>query len=494
VNVARIKKVAGLTLRARSAIVFGLVMGLTVFMLPGSLLGIEVVSANAAAGDCPGPANPGSAHISFINPSAGLPSAKPEVSAKPKSPSSSSDPESTAYHLNSWVSNPPANPLVQYYWSDGTDVVPIGFATRVGTSDTFEYFWDSGSMPDDGPYQLCAVLNDFDSTTQTATPVALATQDVVVNNQDPADNPADPDPRGDTVEITYPLNAGALGTYTPPSPTGTNTAQAAKFVMDVKVSSGTGGPDPGTTWVRLYYSLTPPGATEPTWKDCDAGASKGNAVKVTQGKVNSRTCTLAAGDNPASITAVGAVANDTPSQVPTAQNPSTSFDDSGDGHRVFPVAQTPASVTLSPANQQAGPAADDLCAFVTATVMDQESPARQIAGANVDVHASGPTNNVRFDTVGTSSQGPQNHSNETSYDCKSGEEGPSNNLEGLHVATTPGGLNTKHIESAAGTDSTGAYKFALHSSDLGTTSLVAWADTNDNDVQEFGEPSASGSV
>ncbi|MEA2476297.1 MAG: hypothetical protein QOC87_496 [Actinomycetota bacterium] len=491
---SHLKKATGLTFRARFAVVLATVIGLTVFLLPGSLLGIEVLSANAAT-PCPGPVTPTASTVAFINPSTGMTATSqlnmtgtPEVSAKPKTPGGT-DPEAATYHINSWGANLPPNPLVQYFYypTGGTDpATPIGFATRAGT-DAFEYFWQSSSMPADGAYTLCAVLSNLDTTTQTATPVAQATQDVNVNNQDgdPTNPTSDQDARGDTVEITYPTNSGLLGAYTPPNPTSASPAPPSNFIMDVKVSPGSMPPDGGTVYVKGFYSLTPPGGSEPTWKSCTGYA------KVTQGKVNNLLCTLAAGDSPSSINAVGALANDTPSQFPSAQ---PQFDDSTDGHRVAThITQVPTQVSLNPSSVIVGKDSNGAlpCRPVTATVTDQESPARPIAKVNVDVHATGPTNSIRFDIVDTASGAPQNHLQDPAYDCKNGGN---SGVEGDHVGAGGGGLDTKHIESTSGTTASGTYVFELHSDDIGTTSLSAWADTDDDDVAGPSDPVAAGSI
>lgn len=121
------------------------------------------------------------------------------------------------------------------------------------------------------------------------------------------------------------------------------------------------------------------------------------------------------------------------------------------------------------------------CNQVTVSVRGGRTP---VEGANVDVHATGPTNDLDFcDPPGASpNRAPEDGSHD---DEDSGE--------GSHPPEDPDGSSTQHTEGE--TDDSGAFVIGLRSPADGDTTLQAWVDGgrgSDNDVQDSGEPSGNG--
>jgi hypothetical protein len=137
---------------------------------------------------------------------------------------------SHGYHLNAWVANPPANPVVQFLRNGST----IGTATRRG--DAFEFFWVIPGAVDDDDHTLTARL--FDAGTEPATPVAEDTVEVEIDREAAG------------VRIDYPTNeAQAWGLFAPPGTADFN------GIVDVFFNSG-------TERIEVFYSTSAPG-TEP---------------------------------------------------------------------------------------------------------------------------------------------------------------------------------------------------------------------------------------
>jgi hypothetical protein len=228
-------------------------------------------------------------------------------------------------------------------------------------------------------------------------------------------------------------------------------------------------------------------------------------------------CTLASGVNPASVTAIAAATGDANQSVsagtctPSAPNAPSNCgegEDSGDAHRATGYSQTPNSVTISPATQQKDDEAAEGVQFpcsdvITATVLDQVG--RKVAGANVDVHAAGPSDNLYFDDTGNNSTAHQppnsaGHTTEATVDCESTTQprpfnSTSGEGQGEHEVSGEGDI--KHIETqAAGTDDAGQMKFQLHnrSTLTGSTQFTAFYDADDDDVRCSSEPAGHGSI
>ena len=366
------------------------------------------------------------------------------------------------YHLVAWVSEVPSNPLVEFEIgatpgipgqpNPGTTLATVD-ATRVGT-DTFEGFLSTATIAD-GQYFLRAILYSGFTGPGTGSEVARDEQPVTIQStQATASN---------TVEMTYPLNGGPFGFWKAGSRAG--------------VGVVAGSASPGTRQVRVLFTTTGPG-NDPDWKQCGFGAvSSDNSFRVR--------CTLPEATSPSSIRAIAAVANQTPPPAPTPEN----ADETGDAHRVVPYLQNPTTVTFDPASATVD---QNKCTSVTLTVRDQSGI--PVTALNVDVHATGPDDQLRFATSQTTSgindhdpfQAPDaaHTGNEPAFKCHATAP---DNRQGEH--SVPGGDDQKHIESTpnGGTDDSGQFRFFMMSGGQGGTQITAWGDENDDDNANAGE-------
>lgn len=394
-----------------------------------------------------------------------------------------------AYHLVAWVGNRPSDAIVEFEYqsTQGTpNRVTICTATRVPTTnDTYECFWDldgsSGPAVADGEYFLRAILYSSQAASPTPTP-----------GSDPPEVDRDEETvtverAAETVEIEFPVNGGPLGIYDPPGP------QTTGFVMDVETSDDAEG-------VRAFYSESPPG-TEPSWKNCQQQTT----VFFSDGTQRIGCVLHDDDDESTTITAVAAVARDqqpTPNPsclvaTPVPVNCSTPApggvrDESGDAHRVQSTyVQRPASLTLPPPRESRPNGSGNFqCEVLTAEVRDQNG--RPIWRANVDVHAAGPGDAVRFGRIAnrtSSFKAPDQggHQTENTDTCASSPGEQASPAQGRH--TNVGGPDPKHIESVEGTDTSGLFTFAIRSpSSEGTTNVTAWSEHDDNDDRQAAEP------
>jgi hypothetical protein len=115
---------------------------------------------------------------------------------------------------------------------------------------------------------------------------------------------------------------------------------------------------------------------------------------------------------------------------------------------------------------------------------------RPIAGANIDVHAVGPDDQIRFGniTMVTSDyQAPdKGHvaGSRPSIDCTDKDN---QGAQGDH--NIPGSDDPQHIDSISGTTTSGQFTFALYSTAVGPTRVDVWGDEDDDDVQQAAEAS-----
>jgi hypothetical protein len=228
----------------------------------------------------------------------------------------------TTYHLVAWVRNAASDATVTFsYNAEGATPVPIGTATRVGSTETFEFHWPSSSAPADGEYTLTATLNSGGAT-------STDTETVDVNNADD-EPPGGLDPRteqAETVEITAPANGGALAFTEDP-----DADIHLKATIQVKHSAD-------VTTLAPYYSTSAPG-TEPAFKACE------NDPETAEQAANGVNCELPAGTNGTSVTGVAVVASDNPVPMGPGQ---TEDEESGDAHRVFGTGASPGPSSSSP--------------------------------------------------------------------------------------------------------------------------------------------------
>jgi hypothetical protein len=359
----------------------------------------------------------------------------------------------------------------------------IGSATRVGSTDTWSFNWDMSSYTpatdiDNDAGTLRAVVTD--ATAEVAN-IDLAVLFHTV---------------ADTVAITSPVNGGALGFFgTDCDATPTNCAaqlsgtSSANLASNGEVdaffsSSGVGNP----TWTACGEATVTPGTTTNTWTVSCSIAGSGVA--------------------PSAITAVSVIADNGDNDTYNATT------DSGDASRVSGYAQSSAgsSVIITPASdtQSVG-----FCNTYTLTVND--SLGNAIVGADVEVSAVGPADDLQFainsneagvtdgvsdgftapngagytydaaagcDSAGEPDGAPDdNDSNDVSDGTPaSGEAG----AEGV-VAST--GADTKSIEGATDAD---GFQFSLDSETAGATAITGCFDVANDDFCT-GDPSATAS-
>lgn len=359
-------------------------------------------------------------------------------------------------HLVAWAREIPSQALVEFELQPTGQNASTFTADRVG-SDTWEAFVPiPDTYPDGTTYTLRARL--YAGVPGDADEVANDSMTVEVN-QSPV-----PPPNGESVEMSYPDNGDRLGIFVPKGKRPTT-------VFDYAASAG-------TLQVRAFYSLSDPG-TPVVWEDSCGSAAPGDDGF---GKIR---CVLKEGHNPLDVSAVALVSNRASPAPPAPPNPA--LDSAGDAHRVSPYLQQPGAVEIGQGNQNV---TLSTCHLMTAVVTDQFN--RPIAGANVDIHADGPDDQLFF---GSRTDGPvanrtdafqapdNGHvSKENSKRCSDNENA---GQQGDH--NSPGRDDLKHIESTDGTSDTGAFKFALRSEFSGGTFIQAWADVDDDDVPDLSE-------
>ena len=399
--------------------------------------------------------------------------------------SDKNDTEDTTYHLVAWISNAPANPVVQFeYQPEGGPEIPITCAdtgtvnARAATADTYECDWNVNV--EDGAGVVRAEL--YSGTGKVA--------------ED--EEAVEVDSTGQTVEIVYPRQGEAVGFYT--GPDGISTA-----MIDVKTSAaGTPEGDEGTQRVTVYYSVSQPGA-EPVFEPCGTEDVTGGAQEsIRCDMLEDDTETPERENDPSRITAIAATAGDTtegsaPGPGCTQPIPGVcdaDDTDAADAHRAFGYQQDPSAVNVNPQTQEATPG--QCSGLITATVTDQNG--RAIVGVNIDVHAQGPTDALYFDdndasnNQSSASKAPENHAEEQAVNCEDTEPPPGfAGAQGRHERVD---ADIKHIESAndAGTDEQGKYTFKLYSPSTGATQFTVWADEDGDDNRCSGEATGIGSI
>lgn len=352
------------------------------------------------------------------------------------------------YHFVAWVPSLPPNPIVEFEIQTAAGNALRTIDARLVGTDTFEGFDNLAGLAD-GAYVVVARL--FSDGTQVDE--GSDTQAVTVRNSTIS--------QSETVEISQPSNGGVLGFFTPKG-------ARPRAIVDVRTSEN-------AQQVRVLVTTSRPG-TEPTWTQCGFAAASGGSARIR--------CTLPEEVEPTAVTALAAVANQTPPPGP----PQPAADDAGDAHRVTTYAAVPTQLTIDP---EADRAEVSTCRYFAATVTDQFG--RPLSAANVDVHGVGPTDQLQFASGGSAmdfqppDSGP--HSSEIARRCDDlapeRRQGETNRI---------GAPDEKHIESRLdvthpGTNNSGVFTFALFSDLQGGTNIIAWADVNDDDVQQPDEAS-----
>lgn len=368
------------------------------------------------------------------------------------------------YHFVAWTQNAPANPQVDFEFQVGNARIFLGSGTMVG-GDTWELLRGIPAEVPDGEHVLR--VRFFDGTAQ----VAQHERTVQVNRQDDADDSfTSSEDAAETVLITTPANGGQLGFH------------GGNALINVTTSSNTEN-------VSVFYTTTSPGE-DPAWVECGEEQVMDPAdPEAPDETADGIRCTLAEEDTPSAVTGVAARANKSSFLTPIAVLPLPE-PDSGDAHRVTTYAADPTTVTVSPATQQS--VAGGCSQQITAQVNDQFG--LPIPGANVDVHATGPTNNLRFDKSPETdpNQAPdQGHASTTpSWNCATSAE---SGTQGVHARPSPDS-DIMHVESIEGTDDAGRFRFRLRSPDVGGTLVTAWADADGDDTRCQDEPAGAASI
>lgn len=375
-----------------------------------------------------------------------------------------------AYRLVAWVRNAPPDALVEFEVRR-TGQKPITLGTAVPASeDTFDLGWNISPTLGDGQYTIRALL--YGNTGTLIEQVDSDDQAITLLHGSPTADRAGP--AAEALDITYPTGEGAWGLNKPSD-------DAARGVIDV-------APSEGTTFVRVFYTTTAPGG-EPAWQECgDQGVSAAeDGVK----------CELSASDAVAAVTAVAAVANHTPDAL--ANDADARADDAGDARRVVPYVQEPTMISLTPSAQRIdpGPTGRFSCSSeVNARVTDQLE--RPITDVNVDIHATGPSDQLSFDTnlllSGTQPPDRGHVVSEPGFDCLLGSD--AENVAGDQAEhNIPGAPDRKHVESDGdGTDDGGIFAVTLLADQAGRTELVAWVDVQDNDQVDPQDPICAAAV
>ena len=384
------------------------------------------------------------------------------------------------YRLSVWVSNAPPGSSVFFAIAQRTiDIEITGRSDMQGS--TWEANWQIPEEILDGAATISAYLVIGDEA------VAVASQDVTIMRVQ------------ENVQLAYPETAGVFGSYAPLADALPEKGSAKRDVPAGVVDAPfTATPD--ISYVRSFYTTSAPGSV-PVWKPCgtETATRAENGVR----------CALAQGVDQTAITAMAAVANDSPDEYEDR------FNQSGDAVAIAePYAQQLTDLSLV-TNGDQEVAKEPLsgrfyCSSAeTAKLTDQVG--RQIAGANADVHATGPNDQLRFDTFAilTINKPPDRgtHAVEPGIDCT----GQSTSIP----TSPPGNANPdeqgehqrfglpdrKHIETlAGGTSDIGTFSFRMQSSAVGITEYTLWIDETDDgcgandDAFTDGEFSVSGSI
>lgn len=358
----------------------------------------------------------------------------------------------------------------------------IGELERVSsTSDVWQYDWDIPESLSDGTALVTVrafvdTPAGFVETGSDAVEVSLGFEDT------------SPQPIGawETVDVSWPEQEGVLGWYKP-------RVGAWRTLVD-------GTTSPGANYVQVLLSTTPAGEP-PVFVPCGSGP-----VTVQAGVPRfSARCTLDASTVPSAVTTIAVVAEF------RETNTSTRLPQAADVRVVDSYTLSPEdmSVRLTPvARRVVAPAT--ACQAFTVHVRDEHG--RLVLGANVDVHASGPADELIL--AGTQMYVPDMaHATEQTLTCPGSEtEVPMNPLppatrnQGEH--NVPGGLDVKHMENRNGTgldgtsQAAGVAAFLLASENPGKTHVTVWVDDEeiarendqrplDNDRLDPGEPTGT---
>jgi hypothetical protein len=359
-----------------------------------------------------------------------------------------------------------------------TNFETIGTATRVGSTDTYEYQWDISAYTPATDVAACATglvrALVTAGNAETSFIGGSGGQAVIFN-----------DSAAETAAITTPANGGNPGFF----------AFGAQNLGNIR-----GTASAGATAVTGYYSTSALG-TDPNWAACGTDSA---LVTPSGGTTQTFDITCDLGATAAtSVTALGVL-------------PAGGTADSGDAVRVSPVAQTLQSMSITPSSdtQSTG-----FCN--TYAVQLRDAGGNAIIGVPIQVQVVGTTATATNaqDAItfadnsaaeGTSSDpfaqpaaGPFNTTAEATNQCDSAGEtdgrlddvdGAAGSNEGVVAAASA--PDTKAI--AGVTKSNGDYKFSLAlpndttgNAAAGNYAISAFIDANGDGVQNAGEAGAT---
>lgn len=431
-------------------------------------------SATSSASPSPTPTSPAKPEIALVNPSTGY-DPRSDGTGEPDPPKvSDRDDGNGTYRISAWTGQTPANAVVEagIVYGNGNETA-IGLLTRPsGSSDAWSYDWDIPDSLAEGPARIRVHL--FDATQSGL--VEVASDEVAVDMrhkgasvpQEPGDDVAD-----DALSLDRPIVGGGLGFY---KGRGLNWTTS----MAGRVSSS-------TQFVELFYSVSDPGQ-KPEFVKC-------GSVDVTPAAKPipfAGPCALDSGTVPQQVTAVAAVAEDAVSQDAQSQVRSQ---ESADAMGVLPYVQDVEDLSLS--MNPFGRALIKECVVFSVVVID--SLGQPVEGANVDVHAEGPSDAMLFGQSSSVSaaRAPDSgdHTLDSAAQCISTMETTSGQL-GRH--RRPGSPDLLHRESTIGTGlsgpggtnpvAPGEWRFAVRSTEPGFTDVTAWVDDEPLDDPAFDRP------
>ena len=425
------------------------------------------------------------AAIAFLNPSGYAPQEGVGIIVSDLPPSSPEQGDET-YRLSAWISNPPPDPAVEFeLLNNGVSLLTIDASKTVG-ADTFEADWDIPDTLPDGPYTMRATI------ASAGIGVDSVDQNIVIQRL------------ADRAEITIPDNRGSgsdpvgqWGTYAPLAVQTDGSGGRREPIGNIDGLNTGQAPGAGASRVMAFYSIATPGS-KPDWIKCGSQGAPGAAI-ITSAANDGVRCTLQSHNHQTSVSAVALAANNANGQ----DNPE--LNQAGDATRVTNAyAQVPTLLEIVEGKQgqvEESPGGGFECYSVVVSLADQEG--REINGANLDVHALGPNDGLRFDTGVFQTYGGivpdrREHSTERGYDCLSrNDEEVSDQAEHQVIA----GPDIKHIESDAfGSEDDGTWGFDLFvpasgpSAERHTTFYSLWVDEQDDGTLVNDDLFASGEL
>jgi hypothetical protein len=432
----------------------------------------------------------GAPTIAFLNPSSFSMAGERGIILSDAAPDSGPGFEaaSAGYRFSAWTANAPTGSRVFFSVRQSTIDIEIAASEMDTSTGSWEASWE---IPDDildGP----AVVNAYLVFGEEA--VAAVSQPVTIMRTQAR------------AQVVYPEPGGSFGTY----------SALAQELPDNKVGVRglpMGSVDapyaytPDLSYVRTFYTTTAPGA-KPQWKACGTEVVGDTNNGYTDNGIR---CTLANAGDQLAVTAIAAVPNSSPDDFEPR------FNTAGDAVPVSSAyAQQLTTMSLvTDGSQQVAreEASGKFYCSTSETIMLQDQLGRQIAGANVDVHAAGPSDALAFNAptfpFTAANQPPDRgaHTPEEAFDCtgqkfQGSTSPPGNANPGQQGEHSRFGLpDRKHIESVAvGTNDLGRFSFTLHSPVKGHTDWTAWIDEGDDgcltndDAFTQGELFVSGSI